>query len=103
MSTKAICRLYHTTEEKWLNDTLETLKKYTDREIRIRKKGDTTPLVEQLKNSWAMVTMQSATAAHRGSIKWCQYFKDEVSQANVINENDLSKIERPYITQIEIL
>ena len=100
--TKAICRLYHTTEEKWLNDTLETLKKYTDREIRIRKKGDTTPLVEQLKNSWAMVTMQS-TAAIEAVLNGVPVFCDEVSQANVIGENDLSKIERPYYADRDII
>ena len=100
--TKAICRLYHTTEEKWLNDTLKTLKKYTDREIRIRKKGDTTPLVEQLKNSWAMVTMQS-TAAIEAVLNGVPVFCDEVSQANVIGENDLSKIEKPYYADRDII
>lgn len=100
--TKAICRLYHTTEEKWLNDTLKTLKKHTDREIRIRKKGDTTPLVEQLKNSWAMVTMQS-TAAIEAVLNGVPVFCDEVSQANVIGENNLSKIEKPYYADRDII
>jgi len=100
--TKAVCRMYHITEEKWLSDTLETLKKYTDREIRIRNKGDKTSLQEQLKNCWAMVTMQS-TAAIEAVLSGVPVFCDEVSQSNVVGESDLTKIERPYYPDKELI
>ena len=49
-----------------------------------------------------MVTMQS-TAAIEAVLNGVPVFCDEVSQANVIGENDLSKIERPYYADRDIV
>jgi hypothetical protein len=46
----------------WERDTLAALRKDTDRPIRIRRKGGPTPLVEDLKDCWALVTYMSNTA-----------------------------------------
>ena len=49
-----------------------------------------------------MVTMQS-TRTHRAVLNGVPVFLDEVSQTNVIGENDLSKIERPYYVDRDII
>ena len=49
-----------------------------------------------------MVTMQS-TAAIEAVLNGVPVFCDEVSQANVIGENNLSKIEKPYYADRDII
>ena len=93
--TRAVCRLYHTTEQKWLDETINTLRKYTDRPIITRIKQETIPLQEQLRDCHALVSMQSTAAIH-AVLNGVPVFCDEISQANPIAENDLSNIEKPY-------
>ena len=100
--TKAICRLYHIDEQKWLDDTLNKLRKHTDRLIVVRHKDSTLPLEKELSECHALVTMQS-TAAIEAVMHGVPVFVDEVSQANPIGENDLSKIEKPYYAERDII
>jgi hypothetical protein len=48
--------------QSWLDDTLEQLRRGTDRPIVIRRKGDPVPLEQQLKTAWAVVTWSSNVA-----------------------------------------
>ena len=100
--TKAICRLYNIDEQGWLDKVITQLRKYTDRQIIVRKKDSKTSLLEQLKSCHAMVTMQS-TAAIEAVMNGVPVFCDKVSQANAIGENDLSKIEKPYYADRDII
>lgn len=47
---------------EWLDDTIATLRKHTDRPVRIRKKGSARPLAEDLRGAWALVTHMSCAA-----------------------------------------
>jgi len=100
--TKAVCRLYHTTEQKWIDETIKLLKEHTDRPIITRLKQETLSLQEQLKDCHAMVTMQSTAAIH-AIINGVPVFCDKISQANPVSENDLSKIEKPYYANRDVI
>ena len=49
-----------------------------------------------------MVTMQS-TAAIEAVLSGVPVFCDEVSQSNVVGQSDLTKIERPYYPDKELI
>ena len=84
-----------------LQETIDTLKKHTDREIRVRvKKKDgqynPTPLHEDMKDAHAVVSFQSSAAA-KAIIKGTPSFTitDKYSAAIPMSQTDLSKIETP--------
>jgi hypothetical protein len=79
----------------WEKDTVNKLKQYTQREIRVRKKDSKTPFMEELKNAWAVVTSQS-TAAVDAIINGVPSFCDEISMAKPVSHTDLSLIETPF-------
>jgi hypothetical protein len=79
----------------WEKDTINKLKQYTQREIRIRNKDSKIPFMEELKNSWAVVTSQS-TGAVDAIINGIPSFCDEVSMAKPVSYTDLSLIETPF-------
>ena len=57
-------------DEEMLNNSINTLKKYTDREIRVRLMMDNynpVPLEEDLKNCHAVVSFQSSAAARNNN------------------------------------
>lgn len=94
--TKAICRLYNLGDEQsWIDDMVLELKSHTDRDIIIRKKGETKTLQEQLKNCHAIVTHQS-TAAIQAILQGVPSFCDLISQSVPVSETDISKIETPF-------
>lgn len=101
----------------WLNMTIETLRKYTDRAIVVRQKpleisldyssgrampissnkvnfNADTPLEEQLKNAYAVVTFNSNIATE-AILNGVPVFVDETSAAYSIGSTDLSQIEKP--------
>jgi hypothetical protein len=78
----------------WEEDTVNKLKQYTQREIRVRKKDSKTPFMEELKNAWAVITSQS-TAAVDAIINGVPSFCDEISMAKPVSHTDLSLIETP--------
>ena len=78
----------------WETDTINKLKKHTQKEIRIRKKDSKIPFMEELKNAWAIVTSQS-TAAVDAIINGVPSFCDPMSFAVPVSHTDLSYIETP--------
>lgn len=95
--TQAIARLYGINYEEWLKETMNTIKKYTDRPIIIRNKTEKIPLQNQLKEAWAVVTYQS-TAAIEAIINGVPVFCDEICCAKPVAETDFTKIEKPKYT-----
>jgi len=89
----------------WLNETVEQIKRYTDRPIKIRHKprGRGTsgpseakiPLSEDLKDAWCVVTSCSI-AAVEAICEGIPVFCDEKSFAVDVGNVELSDIENPY-------
>lgn len=100
MSTEKPFEYYGTTRDKWVADTLATLKKHTDREIVIREKGgrgertnDT--IYDALdQDIWAVVTYNSIAA-----VEAIQYGIPALctapTAASSVTTDDFSQIENP--------
>lgn len=94
----------------WLNETVEQLKRLTDRPIKIRHKprGRGTsgpseakvPLSEDLKNAWACVTSCSISAIE-ATVSGKPVFCDEKSFASQIGNANIQDIENPMFTSPE--
>ena len=99
--------------DKWLADTLETLKKHTDRELRVRakmswndNKGPNTAsyegrpktelrtMAEDLDGAWALVSYNS-NAATEALLAGVPVFNAEACGSYAMGTPDLSKIETP--------
>ena len=101
---KALHKVAGKTLLSWLEDTLSTLKKYTDRPIKVRQKprgrgtsGPSeakTPIEEDLKDAFACVTSCSISAVE-SICNGVPVFCHEKSFAKPIGEIELSKIENP--------
>lgn len=78
----------------WETNTVNKLKQHTQKEIRIRKKDSKTSFIEELKNAWAVVTLQS-TASVDAILNGIPSFCDSVSCAVPVSHTDLSLIETP--------
>ena len=96
-----LCKNLGMTPQKVLDDTIEELKKHTDREIKVRVKKmngqyNPVPLHEDLKDAHAVVSFQSSAAA-KAIIKGVPSFTitDKYSAAVPMSLTDLSKIETP--------
>ena len=96
-----LCKNLGMKAEDVLQNTIEELKKHTDREIRVRVKKingayNPVPLHEDLKDCHAVVSYQSSAAA-KAIIKGIPSFTitDKYSAAIPMSLTDLSKIETP--------
>ena len=96
-----LCKNLGMRAEDVLQDTIDELKKHTDREIRVRVKKingnyNPVPLHEDLKDAHAVVSFQSSAAA-KAIIKGIPSFTitDKYSAAIPMSLTDLSKIETP--------
>jgi len=106
--TQFICE-YHQlgTEDEWIDNTIQEIKKYTDREIVVRKKpaiGETAPISfeEHLKQAFCVVTYQ--TSAVTEAIRYgIPVFCSEYSCAKPVSKTDLSQIELPYYPTEEVI
>lgn len=78
----------------WVERTVAELKRYTDREIRIRGKESKVPLYDDLAGTHALVT-HGSIAAVESIIMGCPVFVDPVSAAALVGETEFSKIETP--------
>jgi len=82
----------------WLDDTLRTLKRYTDRKIVIRDKpkpgGAIVSLEEQLKDAYALVT-HSSNVAIESVVLGTPVFVSTTSASAPVGETDLRFIETP--------
>ena len=94
-------------KHNWLSDTIEEIKKYTDRPIKIREKprkagtsGPSVadiPLEKDLENAWACVTSCSISAVE-AALQGVPIFSDPKSFAWTISSAGLSEIEDPFYT-----
>ena len=96
-----LCKNLGMSAEDVLQNTIDELKKHTDREIRVRVKKiggqyNPVPLHEDLKDCHAVVSYQSSAAA-KAIIKGVPSFTitDKYSAAIPMSQTDLSKIETP--------
>lgn len=85
--------------EDWLERTLETLKTYTDRPIRVRPKPrliDGNSLAPDLEDCWALVTFMSNTAVE-AVLAGIPVFVTGRSAASRMGLDDRSRIESPVM------
>ena len=90
----------------WLEETVNILKQHTDRPIRVRHKprgkgtsgpmAATVPLVEDLKDCWAVVTSVSATVVE-SAISGIPVFSHHLGPGAGLGNTDYTQIENPYM------
>ena len=85
--------------EEWKASTIQKIKQYTDRPIRVRDKADRTtrvakPIHKDFKDCHAVVTYQSI-AAVEALMAGIPTFTDEATAADPFAHTDLSQIETP--------
>jgi len=93
------CKFYGINLEEWEAQTIEKIKQYTDRPIRVRKKLPRqqrlkNTIFEDLKNAYAMVTYQSV-AAIESVIEGVPAFTLAPTAADPVCNKDLSLIDNP--------
>lgn len=97
------CKFYNIDRKKWVNDTINTLKNYTDREIIIRDKGKrhervggrSVPYYLIREEIYATVTYQSIAAIESVCVG-VPAFTMQKTAADSVTSQDLSKIESPF-------
>ena len=77
----------------WVEETVEIIKKYSDREIIVHNKFSKIPLEKLLKNAWCFVSLQS-TAGFKVMIDGIPAYFTESSLKNI---NRIEDIENPKI------
>jgi hypothetical protein len=98
-----VCRYYKlSSPEEWTKNKIEEIKKYTDRPIIVRNKKNETPLETDLSKTHCIVTYQS-TVAIEAIIKGIPSICDEVSPCLPVSETNISKIEKPFVPDEELL
>ena len=98
---------YNIDMEKWREETVTTIKKYTDRPIVIREKANRQTRIlktiyEELDNAHAVVTLQSI-AATEAVLYGIPAFGLAPNAASPVSLNDLSKIESPYYADRDLV
>lgn len=79
----------------WEKETETKLKKYTKRPIKFRTKQSSNSYEEDLKNAWAVVTLQS-TACVDAVLNGVPSFCEPYSMGAPVSSYSLSSIESPY-------
>lgn len=87
-----VCKIFGCHE--WEANTTASLRRFTARPIRIRRKTDPSPFAEAIRNAHAVVT-SSSIAAVEAALLGVPVFVDAISAASLIGLTDLSKIESP--------
>ena len=98
------CKFYGITKEDWVNQTIETIKKYTDRPIEIRERAPkridriaTDTLQTALDNDvFALVTFNSVAAIESIFHGIPAFTLAPANAASPVSLQDLSQIENPY-------
>ncbi len=104
-------RWYHINETEWVDNIVKEIRKHTDREIRVRYKyvngmtfgeKNKTPLKEDFKNCWAIVSWHSMCASE-AVVKGIPSFSSIHSPAAPVSLklNELNKIENPVMPKRE--
>ena len=96
------CEYYGINKDQWIKNTVETLKRYTDREIVIREKGDRKERISVKtiyeafdEDVYAVVTYNSIAAAEAVAYG-LPAFALAPTAADPVCLRDLSRIEKPY-------
>lgn len=82
-------------KKDWLNTTLQTLSKYSDRPILIRDKYSEKSLSDDLKNAYAMVSCTTAVCID-AILAGVPSFCDDIAVGLPMSLTDFSKIETAY-------
>ena len=98
------CKFYGTTQEKWITETIETLKQYTDRPIVVRERAKNridrvvhNTLQEALDDDvFALVTYNSVAAIESIFHGIPAFTLAPANAASPVSLTDLSKINEPY-------
>ena len=99
------CKFYNIELDEWTEQTIETIKKYTDRPIKVRHKPmlrserQRNTIFQDLKNAHAMVTLQSI-AAVEAVVSGVAAFTLAPTAADPVCDKDLSKLENPTLYHI---
>lgn len=102
------CKFYDLNLEQWTEQTIEEIKKYTDRPIRIREKEKLradrlkNTIYQDLENCHAMVTFQSI-AAVESTIFGVPAFTLAPTAADPVCNKDLKDLENPRVVNREKL
>lgn len=78
----------------WTKRTVENLKQFTKRPIRVRDKESKVPLYDELKNAHCLVA-HGSIAAVESVVMGCPAFVERLSAAALVGSTDFSKIETP--------
>ena len=98
------CKFYNTTQEQWLNETITTIEKYTDRPIEVRQRAknriDRTvndTLQSALDNDvFALVTFNSVAAVESIFYGIPAFTLAPANAASPVALQDIAKINEPY-------
>lgn len=98
------CKFYGTTKDEWLKNTVEILKKYTDRPIEIRERAPkridrilTDTLQQALdRDVFTLVTFNSVAALESIFYGIPAFTLAPANAASPVSLQDLSQIEKPY-------
>jgi hypothetical protein len=98
------CKFYGITKEQWITDTVDTLKKYTDRPIEIRERAKNR--IDRIKHStlhealdddvFALVTYNSVAATESVFYGIPAFTMAPSNAASPVSSQDLSQIDTPY-------
>lgn len=99
------CKFYGIEKELWVQQTIETIKKYTDRPIIVRDKAPrqqriVKTIFDDLKDCHALVTYQSI-AAVESILYGVPAFTLAPTAADPVCDHDISLIENPTIQDID--
>ena len=78
----------------WVDDTIKTLKQYTDRPIKVRDKKSSRPLREEVQSAYAIVSHNSAVVVD-AILNGVPVFCDKMNMGVPMGLTDFSKIEQP--------
>lgn len=104
------CKFYGIDLDKWLNETIDEIKKYTNRKIIIRKKPELRiqrtldyTIYDQLDEDIFSVVTYNSIAATEAVAYGIPAFTLAPNAASSMCLNDLSKIETPYYPDYELV
>ena len=89
--SEAMKKIYNS--HNWVNETIEIVKKFSDRKIVVHNKFSKKPLEEMLQNAWSFVSLQS-TAGFKAMVEGVPAYFTETSLKNI---NKIEEIENPNI------
>lgn len=98
------CKFYGINREQWLKETVETIKKYTDRPVEIRERAKNR--IDRIKHStlhealdddvFALVTYNSVAATESVFYGIPAFTLAPTNAASPVSSQDLSQIDSPY-------